>query len=914
METEDVADAVADIRRYWGSDKEYTDDELFILARSKWESSRGSGNAAKEFLLQVVAYRLEEQLLPWLLLPQAADAAEDIQMLVYACMHPYFTSNGLELLMSVLDALLTLTILRATGCDRDSANRKRRMAEIVEKAEDGMLKKTKAWRVLRKLGKSEMKEDAEAWTNFLELSNVLDPRVFNSRTGRALMNEAEQGISVQQVGLAAVRGSIAAVGLEGAIADGLWDIATQIVEFIERKTEPSTEPQDIDSPLFAFEVDLMKSVTELEEYLTAEARDAPPGVDATSDHENCTIDEDIELSAAEQLVSLCSSSEGELVVSSDILEKVFAELSALKRIDTMSIQVSFLLGMQMRLKRCFIDLCESAKSEFERRIKRVLNRLADKDQDLDHAASLVTLSAFCPSQVIHECIRGARTGVLRHDLCLKVLQASPLLLEWHEPIEDGSETLFELELQKTVLDISRNQSSFDRESHNVLSFLLSLVGIDGSTPSKRGASLMTVSKLINALINPVWCCPNQRVEMQLNLLTMIQQLFQHFVAAAAGVEIDPGTLQVSFNLAFAALYSANANEPKVGALIRERLLLLLKNTMELMSDPVSTIKLEQWNNPLNASLWTLISLFNNELGNEELCNGLKDVAAVEAYTQTRSMDEAIALPLSNVISAIQALLWGLLWDSVLSENVSVESTKSETWRLLDIIADFEFCGAESTDETIKGSFLIESAVAEMMLECGNILFRVLLCNIVPFLLEYEPTENFQEQQLRIPQWAIDKLSENPEINEHIPCRLVSTHLIIRYVAKCWGLSGAANIHLDTRSNLLLLESLNHVVTAHDRAITASKGSLSGTLFCIQWLCFLVSAARELHFDALSAWPAVRTQFELSVLRLLHQLEHVKGISAAEANFSQYFVAAWLGYLPADQFEQVFNFISTKRNN
>eukprot|EP00644_Phytophthora_capsici_P004324 jgi/Phyca11/109846/e_gw1.17.413.1 len=202
----------------------------------------------------------------------------------------------------------------------------------------------------------------------------------------------------------------------------------------------------------------------------------------------------------------------------------------------------------------------------------------------------------------------------------------------------------------------------------------------------------------------------------------------------------------------------------------------------------------------------------------------------------------------------------------------------------------------------------------MMLECGNVLFRALLCNIIPFLLEYELTENFQEEKLLIPQWAIDKVSENPEIKEQIPCRLVSSHVIMRYVAKCWCLSGVANRQLNAQSDMLVLEALTHVVTAHDQAITASKESLSGTLFCIQWLCFLVSAARELHLDTLSTWSTVRTQLELSFLRLLNQLEHLKAISEAEAKFSQVFVAAWLGYLPDDQFVQVFKYISTKRSN
>ncbi|KAG7388708.1 hypothetical protein PHYPSEUDO_011901 [Phytophthora pseudosyringae] len=909
-------DVAAGMRRYWGSDHEYNDEELFAVAQRQWEASRGSDSAAQGFVLQMAACRLEEQLLTWLLQSCAADAAEDIQMLVAVCTDPYFTTGGLDRLESTLDALLTAAVARAAACDRNAENRKRRMAEIVATMGGGMFVKSQARQVLRVLEKCETTSvDAAAWTSFLKLPSVLDPRVFNSRSGRAFMDVAGPVIALQQAELNAVRGSVEDCGnveMEGegltSTANILWRLATQILELLQAKpasrdnTEATAGPK-VDSALV-----LVENVVDVEGYLKAKALATPTCVDGSSDDEISLVDDREDLSAIEQLSNICSSSDKESTISRDILETIFDKLSAIKSLHVISIQASFLLGMQMRLKCCFVDHCESAKDEFERRIRRVFNRLTGKAQDLEHVAALVILAAFCPGQVIQLCIRGARTDVLHHSLYLKALRASPLLLDWREETGDGTGASFERELQKALLDISSNQSNFDRESQNVLSFLMSLVGLDSSVSSKRGDPVMTITKLLDGVINPVCCYTCQTVEMQLNLLTLSHQLFQYFVTANAGLDIDPAGLETSFNLALEALYSSNASDPRLRIRIHEKLLLLLKSTMELMSDPASMITLEQFDTPLSPSLWTLISLFNSELGNDELCNGLADVATLEAYLHATSVNDPLApLPLPNVISAIQVLLWGSLWDSTLSENVSVESTKSETWKLLDVIARYEFSESNSVVETIKGNLLIQSAVAEMMLECGSVLFQALFRHVIPYLLEYEPTEISQEDWLTIPKWATGKISEQPEISLQIPCRLVSIHSIMRYVAKCWGLSGAINMQLATPSNVLLVESFSHVLVAHDQAITSSQGSLSRTLFCIQWMCLLVSTACDLRLDT------VRTQLELSLLRLLHQLELQEVTSTAEAHFSQYFVAAWLTCLPAGKFEQVFNFLATRTN-
>ncbi|EGZ23778.1 hypothetical protein PHYSODRAFT_487501 [Phytophthora sojae] len=204
----------------------------------------------------------------------------------------------------------------------------------------------------------------------------------------------------------------------------------------------------------------------------------------------------------------------------------------------------------------------------------------------------------------------------------------------------------------------------------------------------------------------------------------------------------------------------------------------------------------------------------------------------------------------------------------------------------------------------------------MMLECGPALFQTLYKNVIPYLLEYESVEqnSLYEETIAIPEWSTDKVPSQPEFDLQMSCRLQSTQAAMRYVAKCWGLSCAASTHLRTAPNVLLVGSLSHVLSALDQVATSSEKSLSCSLFCIQWFCSLVSAAYEMRLDAISTWPTVRTQAELLLLRLLHQVDILKGTEPTDARFSQYFLAAWLAYLPAGQFEQVFNFLASRTNN
>ncbi|GMF17683.1 unnamed protein product [Phytophthora lilii] len=914
---EDFADAVASIRRYWGADHEHSDAELFAVALQQWENARSGNNAVREFVLQVVACRLEEQLLQWLLQSHWADAVEDIQTVVGDCKDPYFMGDGVELLIPMLDTLVTAAGVRAAACGRNAENRKERIAEAAEKLK--MSSFTRSCCVLRSLKACEAKfDDADTWTKFLELPFHLQSRLFNSRNGRAFMDEAEQVIALQQAELAGECETTEGQKLDEEqtqTATALWNLVEQLVELVTARTNSGHDsPVALNDPNA---ITVTESVMDLEEYFkTKTLVDSHLSDLPLRDDINSLDYEDEKLSAIEQLSRICSLSKSELSLSSDLLEKVLAELSTVEDLNALSIHSSFLLSLQMRLSYCFVDYCNTVKGKFDQRVTRVFNRL--EAEDFGHVAPLVSLAVFCPEKIIQQFIRGARTDVLHHNLYLEVLRASPLLLEWNQGAEDGTPTIL-LALQQALLDITENQDCYDRESQHIISFLSSLVGISCRTSQKQKPPVMKISTLIDNVFIPVCSAEGSisSISMQLNLYTLTQQLLEQFVKANAGDEVGATALKSFFDLALLSLCSSCPNDHRVGILIRERLLLLLKNVMELMSDPVAIVKLEQCQVLLSPSIWTLLGLFNNELGDDGCCKGMEDVMAIEALMQGKSGEELQAsAPLPAVISAAQVLLWGLLWGSTLSEYASVEFNKAEIWRLVDAIAKYEFPVSKEAKQTVKGSLLIQSAIAEMMLECGGVLFKAMNTNIIPYLLEYEPIgpQSSPEETIRIPGWATSLLPAQPEMELQQPCRLVSTHLCMKYVAKCWSLSSAASLQLATPPSILVVESLSHVLTALEQSATSSKGTLAGTLFCFQWLCFLISASYEAHLDAVSAWSTVRTQLELLMLQLLHQLGELKEAHSGEATFSQYFVAAWLAYLPVGQLKQVSNFIASRTSN
>ncbi|KAL4109133.1 hypothetical protein PRIC1_000836 [Phytophthora ramorum] len=871
MESEDVGVAVAAIQRCWGSEHEVSDDEVFAIAKHQWKGAKGADDSVRNFVVQVVACRLEEQLLMWLLQCHATDALEDMSKLFAACSDPFFTKDGVRpILVPMLGALLTAAVVRAAACDPTGEDRMDGIVGMME-TNGGLGSKTRC--VIGSLVNCAAEnEDAAVWMQFLKLPYVLDSRLSNSRNGRSFMDEAGQVIALQQIELAAVRGSVEernSMELNGMeqkpVADVFWDLAEQLVT-LSSKADSNEVAQHRSAAVpetIARTLNVVRCTADLEEYLSANVSIPDPRINsAATDHEEFD-DSDIEVSAMKELSSTCFSlpSEGSSI-SSELLERVFEELSAVKHLDVLPIHASFLLGLQIQSKFCFVDHCESVKDDFERRVRRLFNRLTD----------------------------------------------------WNDGAEDKAWTLLERELQQTLLDISSNQNSFDRESQNVVSFLQSLVGVSTKVSSKRGPAVMTISKLLDAVLIPLCSTLDDKsisAQIVLNLYTLILELFDKFVETRAELDISPAALQSLFNHVVATLCCPGFSDLGFGVLLRENLLLLLKDIME-MSDFAPTVMFA----PLSPAIWTLISLFNSELSNDDSCEGLEDVVAVEAYMQEVSVKTSLPpLPLPSVISSVQVLIWGLLWDSTLSGSVSLESTKDETWSLLDRIAGHEFSGSEFTEQPVKGSLLIQSAVAEMMLECGSGLFQILYDNVIPYLLQYEPIDaRFTEGEcLSIPEWAAGKLPEKPEFELRMSCQSLSTHSIMRYVAKCWCLSGAVNVQPVTTLNVLLVGSFGHVLAAHDQAVTSSQRSLSGTLLCVRWLCFLVSASYELHLDTTWAWSTIRTQIELSLLRVLHQLDQLKGTSTSEAHFSQYFVAAWLAYLPAGQFEQVFNFIATRTN-
>ncbi|KAE8995551.1 hypothetical protein PF005_g6187 [Phytophthora fragariae] len=337
-QSNDFTAAVAATRQYWGSEHEHNDAELFARARCQWEDAKGEDTATREFVLQVVACRLEEQLLLWLLQFHASDAAERMQTLFEVCSDSYFTAEGLELLSPVLDTLLTAAVSRAAACDRSAENRKRRIAEMVEKVNSSALMSSEVRSVVRALVVAN--EDGGAWKQFLDLPSELETRLFNSRSGRAFLDEVQQVVTLQQVEMNAAFGECERCDsleteMQMPTADVLWTLAEKLVEMVTAQAETEKDAQTLSSAGFDTTGTslVVENVTDLEEYLEAKESVTATGlvvqeVMASRDDEN--------LSAIEQLSETYSSLNGEPVISSGLLEKVFDEMSAVTNLDILS--------------------------------------------------------------------------------------------------------------------------------------------------------------------------------------------------------------------------------------------------------------------------------------------------------------------------------------------------------------------------------------------------------------------------------------------------------------------------------------------------------------------------------------------------------------------------------------------------
>ncbi|CAI5746612.1 unnamed protein product [Peronospora destructor] len=264
----------------------------------------------------------------------------------------------------------------------------------------GKLMSSKARSVLRSLDNcGTHDEDAELWMKFVELPNTLDTRLFNSRSDRAFVDEASQIIFLQQAELNTVRGvngGYAGVEVKGGqtlTSNKFWGLTKNLVELIKTKTDGGDVEYNhcVDSDT-TLRVNVVDSIMDLKSLLRAKRVTGLRCGSSDPDFD----DKDASLSAIEVLSSFCTSPDGKEFISSDMLEKAFDELSAIEQLGVISIQASFLLGLQMRLKVCFLDHFESAKDEFERRIRRVFNCLTDKAHNMEHVASLMILLHFVP--------------------------------------------------------------------------------------------------------------------------------------------------------------------------------------------------------------------------------------------------------------------------------------------------------------------------------------------------------------------------------------------------------------------------------------------------------------------------------------------------------------------------------------
>lgn len=919
----DAASAVGAIRAYWGPHPEPSKDELFWTEWRKYERSK-ERSAAENLLLQIVALGLEEELLLWLLHLHCADAGDTVQTLLDASRDPYFATMDLELMGPLLDALLRAAIVHATGCSWGADHRTSKRKELLAAMEAAVFVGSKALNVLVALGEDKGFDnedgelnDTDVWKQFLEMPHAVDNRVSNSRNERTFLEETEQVVEVQQLQLMSRSGGVDRinVGEHECAAELLWDISNQLVGLITSKTQLNNYGGSSLDEIHLSEQPASTDLTDMEKYLEVKAS---LHLKITDEVLVDDLHEDgMETSLLRQLCADLQTDEP--IISGEFIERVFDELSTTKDIDVLATHASFLLGVQIRLQRSVFDCCNDAKSGFEKRVRREFNSLTGKAQGRRHLATFVALSAFCPKEMIVEVLRSARADMSHHKLYVEVLRLSPLILDWNKDSKSSETSFFYSDLQQLLREISSDQTHFDREQQNMVAFVLALVGLSSSGTINVKSAAFSIEELFQSALIPLASLDYglhevviQSLQMQLNLYSLIQTLLIRFEAAIRPHDIDPASLKEMFTLISRRLCDLESSNSRQGIMLRETLLLILKTVIQLSTDLESVVDVEYLPEQLHPSLWTLVGLFSTKLRSNTNLRGLCD--AVDEHQRKEDDKFVDSASLSCTSSAISVKLWRLLWISTFSDGSrhDLKLLKDVTLSQLDEIASAMFYEVDLA-EPVRGSVIIQCQVAKLMLECGDYLFQVLRISVIPHLLKYDcvGNETGLEESVFIPNRLTKQTLEQEEIESHLPCCLELTHGVMRYVAKCWGISAVASNQFQSPPGELVVESLRHVLSSVESAKPSCERTLAGILYCIQTLCCLVSFSCAFYLDNLPTWPLVRTQLELVLLRLLHQLTLLKGVSPVEEQFSQHFIAAWFTCLPASQFKQTFNFLVSK---
>lgn len=974
----DVLKAVDAVKAQLQCDALGSSDDLFMIAARQWNGRKDTSISTLRFLVLVVACEWESQLLQFLLQHHASDAVDDVNALYSVCV-PILQSNAAAVVLPVLDVLLaavvafTLAYSHVSQLEEEPSNPVHpQLLNQVPRCPSCLSSRFPlAGSIMSDHTESQLSNDPDHWTRFLELSSGLDARKFDSKRGRALSSAVAQVVEQQQRLLAVARLSrdpsrddAGDDDVLRAAVEKMHDVATQVLHTMSLYAAANTCGKCIDrqdagiaampwAPAHdkgVAEIDLIPDDAALEIYLLGQARRVttaadlatkePKAPDINMDDSSTGSTDELDVSCFQKLLKILSTDTSlSTHTLGGVVQKTEEELSLIADQNVLGVQVSFLLAAQMRSQRRISELDGEVNKSLTRQVLREFNSLTDGAENCDRSVrALLILSGFCPSLVLREIVSRAMTAPQQVQTYVQILELCPLLTGW--TVEGRTSPLLICELQSTLRDLVSAESSFEAQRPQLLSLMCALAGVGVNS----SAAVLGVQTLAQEVLLPVFSSFARQEEDKAaamgettiersntlkvaNFFAFLRAFFSCAVADIASRALDSETTKtvLALLLEVYGIHCGSLTVEKVE--LRNTLLLTIKDLLKSISSldhaVVSDILKKTvygFAGSLDEPLVMLVAHFSPETQHTD-----------EVVTLFQKLDDPVAaqhsaLDLEQASRATRLLLWKLLWSTASPSDKSLTSqsqnhpflSDERAWELLKRLA-MEVLVVSSVT-VVFGRALVQKELACLMLVCRTSLFTSLSERVLPRLVQIlDQLAPLAAPELKLPEQLrlrLDTKDIYPAISAALECDLPVSHLVMKLVSRSWSLLIISSEHFGVSESELVLQMGRHFLVSCDHAISDSKSSLAGLLDCFQWVCFVMCVFSSLddRTKELETYNSTASQLNVTLLRLLHLLSQIILPSEADASFSQQFVASWMVQLPQGTFEQARDFISSAARN
>lgn len=929
-------------------------EELFRSVRRRWTNRKDTRVSTDTFVLVITACGWEDLLVQFLLQNHVADALDDVRALLPACQR-LVASGAAALTFRVLDAFLTVVLLFICGSDVDFS-RHVRLLEEVTSSPCACSRFPSAASILSEQGKRQSESKDDSWKDFFQLPTAVDERKFNTKSGRVLGPTIVQVVEQQEHML-----SLSRRRCEGSspfdfqsnepqmVIEQLWELAHEVLEIGSSLRATSCcvgcvgkqSDEDVDLTALHDQINRIADDTSLERYLTQKAAGSD-GVARSQVAQPVLLQADdpreSELRHFHQLLGEVHCGVTRRSSIADLLPKAQDELSGIEDLEVLGIQVSLLIAAQLRSKQRILDVDSEIYTSCKRQVLRVFNSLTDGSDVRHDLRALTVLAGFCSSQMILEIVHRSMVSPQYSHIYIQVFALCPLLLDWR--VEGCKEPLMILELQKTFKGIITEPKLFETQRQHFLALLCALTGLTSTeeTPRGRIAAVLQIQSLVEDVVIPVHEMlvqeekempdKSERFQYKSNYFGVVQEWIHRINVSDPRWKRSASTVQAIQPL-LAVLTSTYVGETGVISArtlsLKNTLLLSIKDLVGMASSLTEPVLLDTilsdcttsdtLDEPLLMLIEQVLPTNDSWLDRREF----QSLQKVSEWFDKESTSERMTVEVNDASDAVRLLLWKLLWGSVCTEteqNASPQRhrliTDARAWQLMDFVASQPFDHASDSKTWVAmGRAVVQREVAHVLLLCGPSLFPSLYTGVLPNLAKYETSFS---HALQFPAEILLQ-SESSDCTKSLDCPLCSVqpaHEVLKYVVKCWSVVAISSGRCRDFQDQVVLEMARHVLASIDHAISASKASLSGLLYCFQWLCYAVWVIDSSHLKESS--QAIKNQLDIALLRLLYVLDQTQVTVEEDASFSKRFVASWISYLPQESYEQAFNFVASANKN